>query len=690
MNTTPEQEQEQAMIYAAKSPNVPALQTAYTTALNHLNPYFEACERSYRDRRNIWDGKSTDMRKHGANAFPWEGASDMEVNTIGERVDAFVAILTQSLDRSHIKAFPTSMATMSRATVVSGFLKWMRSSYIPGFRRQMELGANHLLEKGIMVSYIGWKSESRTYKQSISLEQMAEAEEMLPLVEAILDPLAEADATGMLQQAFPGLRDSKAKRAVRDLRKTGVAEIPTARQSVDCPIVCSLAPDQEVFFPPYTTDIQRAPWVMWRTHMTPQELEKKVTSDGWDREWVDMVIETRKGTEDHETVADRPQAFDRLQSNTTNDLVAVLYGFQRLIDSDGSEGIYCTVFHPDAEGYAKHELMNGHDDYPFIVTRLSDDQANIYETRTFSDILRGPQMQIKTERDSRIDRASMATLPPIMHPAGRAPTTWGPGVKVPYRRLGEVAFGPTPPPDPGSERIEAQMVAQADRAVGLDMNNPISGIRQQFIVNKFLDHVKDVLAMAFKLFQRVGPDEVFFMVTGNPNPQTMGKGSPDDNYQITVSFDTTSTDPENAKSQLETMVSLIQLDRNGKMNTDRLLEFAASAINPFFADYVLQPDEEAADKMMKDVTDDLAKLYAGIEVPARPNGAQFALQMIQGYAQQPDVAQRLQGDEAFAARLTKYAEQYQFSMQQMQNAQIGRLGTNPAEMGGVQTQAMEQ
>jgi len=138
------------------------------------------------------------------------------------------------------------------------------------------------------------------------------------------------------------------------------------------------------------------------------------------------------------------------------------------------------------------------------------------------------------------------------------------------------------------------------------------------------------------------------------------------------------------------MVSLIQLDRNGKMNTDRLLEFAASAINPFFADYVLQPDEEAADKMMKDVTDDLAKLYAGIEVPARPNGAQFALQMIQGYAQQPDVAQRLQGDEAFAARLTKYAEQYQFSMQQMQNAQIGRLGTNPAEMGGVQTQAMEQ
>lgn len=688
--TTIEQEQDDAMIYVGKDPSVKALQDSYGTCLIDLNVYFEACERSYRDRRNIWDGKSGDMRKHGANAFPWEGASDMEVNTIGERVDSFVAILTQALDRSHIKAFPTSMATMSRAAVVSGFLKWMRSTYIPGFRRQMELGANHLLEKGIMVSHVGWKSESRTFKQSVSLEQMAEAEEMMPLVDAIIDPSSEVEAIGMLQQAFPGVNRAKAKKAVRELRRTGVAEIPVPRQSVDCPMVCSLAPDSDVLLPPYTTDPQRAPWIFWRTYMTPQELEKKVISDGWDQAWVDEAISSWKGREIDATPTDRVQGFDRLQANTKDDLVLVVYGYRRLIDDDGSEGIYCTVFHPSAGGHAKHELMNGHDDYPFVFTRLSDDQANIYETRTFSDILRGPQIQIKTERDSRIDRASMAVLPPLMHPAGRPPTAWGPGVKVPYRRLGEVAFAPVPPLDPGSERIEAQMVMQADRAVGLDIENPISGVRQQFIVNKFLDHVKDVLAMAFQLYQRVGPDEVFFIVTGNPNPQTMGKGNPDDTYQITVSFDTRETDPENAKAQLETMVSLIQLDRNGKMNTDRLLEFAASSINPFFADYVLQPDEEAQDKMMKDVTDDIAKIYAGIEVPARPNGAQFALQMLQGYAQQPDVAQRLQSDEAFAGRLQKYAEQYQFAMQQMQNAQIGKIGTNPAEMGGTPTQGMKQ
>jgi hypothetical protein len=51
---------------------------------------------------------------------------------------------------------------------------------------------------------------------------------------------------------------------------------------------------------------------------------------------------------------------------------------------------------------------------------------------------------------------------------------------------------------------------------------------------------------------------------------------------------------------------------------------------------------------------------------------------------------RAQQDEAFAERLKKYAEQYQFQLQQSQNAQIGRIGTAPAQMGGVQTQGMQQ
>lgn len=688
MNDVQEIEDE-SLIYLDKKPDINALSNAYDTCLVDLDYYFESCLRSYNDRRNIWDGKSDDLRKNGANAFPWQGASDQEVNVIGERIDMYVALFDQALSRSHIKAFPTSMAAMPKAAVVSGFLKWMRSSYIPDFKRQMELGGNYLMEKGIMVTYVGWNREKRTYLQSVNLRDIEQASP--ELVEMILSEQDDEMLIEMLQGSFPDLSKKRAKKAIKDLREKGNAEIPLARQTVDCPVVYSCAPDGEVMFPSYISDPQRAPYMFWRTFLTSQELEKKVTNEGWDRKWVDYAIENLRGKDSMYLDGEKVKTQTRLPITDDNDLVMVVYAYQRLIDEeDGSEGIYCTVFHPQSDGYAKHELLNGYDDYPFVVTRLANDQKRMYEVQTFSDILRGPQMQIKTERDSRIDRASLATLPPIMHPAGRPPSDWGPGRRVPYRRLGEISFGPIPPRDDGSVESELSMRAQADRAIGLDLTNPLSTARQQYYIGKFLDHVKDVLTMAWKLYQRMGPDEIFFQVTGNPNPQVMTKGSPDENYSIMVSFDSLSSDPETSETQLKNMVSLVQLDRNGILDINKILEFAASSINPIFADYVLQPVEEAQQKIAKNVTDDLAKIFSGIEVPAQPNGAQIAMQMVQAYVQQPDVAARAQQDEAFAARLQKYAGQYQFQLQQAQNAEIGRIGTAPAEMGGVTTQGMEQ
>ena len=136
------------------------------------------------------------------------------------------------------------------------------------------------------------------------------------------------------------------------------------------------------------------------------------------------------------------------------------------------------------------------------------------------------------------------------------------------------------------------------------------------------------------------------------------------------------------------MVSLTQLDRNGRINIYKLLEVAASSIDPLLADAVLQQSEEAQEQIVKQVMDDLTKIFAGIEMPARPNGGQIALQIIQQYTSQPDIQEKLEEDEAFRNRLEKYQGQYLFAMQQMQNSQIGRIGTNPAQMGEVNTQSM--
>lgn len=684
---------DESLIYADSKPDIQALSLALDRSLTYNQPFFDQARRSYDDRRNIWPGKSADLRKGGPNAFPWPGASDQESNVVGERIDTFVELAGQALERSHIRAMATNPMSLPKAAIVSSFVKWMRTTYIPDFKGQMELAANHLFEKSVCVAYVGWERNTRSSLQLVTLDEMAQAENGEQLIEMI--QAGDQDdllATALMQQ-FKGMTMPRARKVLKQLRAKGEAEIPHYRETEN-PIVHVCCPDGEIVMPSWITDPQKSPWIFWQEPMTAQMLLQKVETDGWDEKWVHTAIEKFRGLDSLTSQFNGIRGNQFWQTTFIDDqeLVMVVRAYQRLIDPiDGSEGIYCTIFSPhDTTSYAKHELLNGYDNYPFVFKRLSRDTKLFYESQSMASILRGPQMQVKVELDSRIDRTSIATLPPRRAPAGRPAPNWGPGSTIFEKRAGEHGFMEIPPFDPGSIEVQTTMLKQADKAVGLDMENPLAPIRQQHKLSKFLDFSKDVLAEAFRLFQRVGPDEVYFQVSGNADPQTIDKGSPDDNFSFTIGFDNMMTDPENAKAQLEQMGSLISYDRTGRIDMDKFIELMAFSISPVAADYILQPKEASQEKMLRDVTDDLSKIYSGIEVPARPNGAPMALQIVQGYASQPDIAQKLQQDQAFAERLTKYAEQYQMVIQQAENAQIGKIGTPPAQMGGVTTQGMQQ
>lgn len=689
---------QESLTFVSKEPDVITLRKAYEETVTDLSSYIDLCRTSYDDRRNYWSGKSRDLRKHGSDAFPWEGAADTEAHVIDERINRLVALFMSSLNRANIRAYPTEASDIPRAKIVSSFMKWMSTSgYIPRFKREMELGANYLLERGVLVTYVGWHREDRTYLQKFSLEQIAQVAP--DVAQAILAGNQDDSVIEMLKKAFPTVQDKRAKKALAQMRKTGMAEIPIVRRQIDAPMVKTLAPDSEFFFPPYVTDPQRAPYCFWKTFYTPQELINKISTDGWDEGWVNYVIEKHSGISysSVDSFVDGRKIITSSNSRASNnDLIEVVYGYQRLIDQeDNSEGIYCTVFHKDfsgsddVQGYAKFELLNGYEDYPVVVTRLSEDSKRLYDVQTIPDLLRGIQNQVKVERDSRIDRNSLATLPPIMHPIGNAPSDWGPGRYVPYKRAGEFQFGPVPQFNAGSVEMEQTMQNQADRLVGLDIDNPLSQVKQQFLVDKFLSHSAEVLNACYRSFQRFGPDQVFFQVTGVADAQQFTKGNPDENYDTTITYDVLNNDPESQESKLQQLVSLIQLDRNGRINVDALLDVIAASIDPVLASTILQPAQAAQEQIVKQVTDDLAKISAAIEMPARPNGAQIAMQVIQQYASQPDVQQRLAQDEAFRGRLEKYQQQYVFQMQQAQNAQIGKIGTAPANVGGMETQGIQ-
>ena len=528
------------LTYVGKEPSVQALRQAYNQTINELESYFDLCRCSYDDRRNWWPGKSRDLRKHGSDAFPWEGAADMESHVIDERVTKLVSLFVSSMKRANVRAYPVEVGDIARSKVVSNFLKWMVSSgYIPRFVEEMELGANYMLERGLLITYIGWHREDRRFLQKLDINQIAQ---MSPEVAtAILEGEDDDQIIELVKQTFEGVTNKKAKIALKEIRKNGVAELPVVRRQIDVPDVKTLAPDGDFMFPAYVTDPQRAPYCFWRTYYTAQELENKVVTDGWDEGFVDYMIEHYRGV--NIDSIEREQEGRRSTSLTdsayeADELIEIVHSYQRLVDpEDGAEGIYETIMHKDFDGneglgvpsYARFSLMNGYEDYPVVVTKLSEDSKRLYDTQTIPDVLRGIQQQIKVERDSRIDRNSLATLPPIMHPVGNAPKDWGPGRYIPYRRKGEFEFGPIPSFNQGSLEMEQTMERQADAMVGLDFQDPMSQMRRQFLVDKFLSHCASVLKLAYRCFQRFGPDSIFFRVTGSPDAQMFDKGDPNEN-----------------------------------------------------------------------------------------------------------------------------------------------------------------
>ena len=96
----------ESLTYVSQEPNVDHLRRAYEQTILELEPYFDLCRDSYDNRRNYWNGKSRDHRKHGADAFPWEGASDMEAHVIDERINRLVSLIMSSMSRANVRAFP--------------------------------------------------------------------------------------------------------------------------------------------------------------------------------------------------------------------------------------------------------------------------------------------------------------------------------------------------------------------------------------------------------------------------------------------------------------------------------------------------------------------------------------------------------------------------------------------------------
>ena len=681
------------MARVGDEPNVPALTEELRRSATDYG-VFARVENAENVRYCRWPGQTDDGKKNNdANrnkpAFPWDGASDTRIPLADEVINGLVDLCSTSFWRSMLRVSPTNISQLDQAVTAHNLMDWtVNSRMYNDLTREVELLSQYLWTYGWAGVHVTWQQEMGQKEQYLTMDQIMalaaqspEGSILADLPNLIANPEADDQSAELLLAAFPNLGKRRALKATRDLRTEGECDFPVPTMVSNKPMVAALAPYDELVFPPETTDIQSARVVFRRYYMTEAQLLNKVETEEWDAEWAQEAIKTMGRFSDYSAYTYAAVGLAENSILDRENLIEVVYAYQKSIDSDGIPGVFYTVFSPqvgDKWGY--FDLLDyTHGQYPFVIWRSELIHRQITESRGVPEVCSTWQHEVKAQRDSIFDYTSLATLPPIEVPKTRGGNLKiGPAIQIPVLRRGEIGFLAPPAREPGvAFQLIAAIEAQTDRYFGRPTEKVppvITQMRQQRLINNWLHGWTEAFRQVLSLtLQYVGPAEIQrITASSTPLPQDV------QDFDVMLKFDVREMSTDLVTEKLKAISTLVlPLDTAGVIDRAKLISVALRAIDPNLASELVMQQGPAAQKMFNETNDEIALMSLGNPPqlrendPTAPMRLQFSQQVLQS---NPKYQAQLQQDPLFQANLQKYIENLQFSVQQQQNAITGRLG----------------
>lgn len=702
---------------ARPEPNLNELREEFIWCLERRDStIFRRQRLNWNTRYCYWPGQTLDGKKwygvDGRDPFPWKGASDARVPLIDMYINQDVAMDMVTWQNMRTLVTSNNGADPALGTRLTQVLRWMKYTQMKEAEREACLLANYRYERGVGVLGIFWEKRSQLGYDELDMETIRavamqveqavnmrggnpnEGEELLiALPRTIMDPSLENEAVEIAAMQYPDVKADRLRKVVRDLRTAGYARFPRPYLVQDRPTIVALCPNEDIFIPPETIDLQTARSIHRRELLTETQLRERVQTCGWQQSWVDQMIATMRGKVTLDFDGSNFRRQPRLHSGgvwQTAKLFEVVHSFQRLADEEGVPGLYYTVFNPgltEASGY--HEMLNyDHGEYPFVLFERESRSRLIDDSRGYGEIGSTWQAQIKAEWDSRTDLASIRTLPPSYYPEGAPPDAWGPGVQIPTSRPEDYGFMDVPGSTGEVSREVQQNVREfADEyfARSPDPEKAVmTGIMRQYMTNKWLSSWTQADTQILQLMQQYMPDQFYFRVVGS------NKGKPihatreeiQGKFDVALSFNSKTFDPEYVQREIELVEKMLSVDVNGRMDRDEVMIFIGELIDPNLSERLIKPGEEATQHEIEDERNAFAQMFAGLQPDVKPGQAhQLRLSWLENNLRtNPMAAARLQEDEQFRATIERRIQQFQFQIQQRQiNPIIGRdLGTKPS------------
>ena len=652
-----------------------------------------------------WSGQTDDGKKHSENrpegdpAWPFEGASDVRARLIDATCNELTTLLVNAFQKAEIRATGVELNDMSVSEIGTTLLRWIRDSKMPQqLYKEATLGAQYALQYGWSAYFVGWQQNISKRSQPVSMDeimQMAQqsgSETLAALPQLIMDQSEEA--IGIFQAVIPDLSKADAKRMISELATTGQTTKDEEYVSRNLPEIVALKPWDEIIFPPETADLQRSRVIFRRTWMSEVELREKITTEGWNPDWVERALQQIGKSTTYYNINLLPTTTMMVYNGVNYmNMVEIVYCYTKSMDGN-APAIFYTVICPqaasnrqeDSSSWAIHERLDyAHGEYPFVEFRREQIRRAITDTRGIPELASTDQDEIKAQHDSIRDHTAFSTLPPIkvVKRIG-AMNKVGPGVHLPVTSQGDYTFMDPPAREPSTafnliQRVEQQHAAYFGTSNG-NVPPMTTQLLQQALVNSWLLSWRSVFRQMFSLCcQYMAPQEIQ-RITGGQLPQNLSEIH--NEFDINVRFDVLNLDKEYISQKVDFLTKLKQMDSGGVLNANRITEMLVQAIAPEMASELIVNEAQASQKMFRDVQTDIGMMLLGNEAlyqendPAAQTKLQFAQQVMQS---NPKAQSALQQDENFQQLFQNYVKNLQMSIMQQQNAQIGRLGVTPMQ-----------
>lgn len=529
------------------------------------------------------------------------------------------------------------------------------------------------------------------------------------------DPLIE-----LISAKYPTLPEKRVRKVIARLRKEGIDTFRLPVEKPGRPTVQAYMPGFDIFYPWHVGNVKNAPWVAVQEYLWEPDLLAKERDEGWDPDFIQQLLRLGPGPcidqasiekklgrlqEEPRRLFEGRGAGDRYvrEREQVNQQYAVLRIFVRGVDEDNIAALHEVVMRPEITRTDGTPLVaiNQITDYYheggcFTSLRREYKTRSLWENHGIPEQIVTDQMELKTNRDARIARIELNTFPPVRAPAGRAAGggdrlaayNIAPGSTVTTTRSNypgdQVDFMRLPGYDERNETIERAIHRDVANLLGL--NNPDLPaeklqIHRQYLVLGFLIQMRELVLKILSLDQQfMSPIQVSRVIGSGEQPFTVTREEIAGQYDVHLSFDVKSLNPEWLKERLSVLKEAVQFDRSGAFKDVPVMRYLLSSIDPNLADLAIADIESARESEMEDEKKALGTLLSGVEIkpPAGAN-AQVRLETDrQEIANNPIVNQRYQADPWFQRMMDRRMAKWEFDLQQRQNAQTGRDGWIPA------------